>query len=265
VLRLLVFISASVLGLGSAVAQQPQALVLIDGVLSCQPLTGCDPDMGPGCSDGAVCGQVGPDETWSCTHLIDTFLCCDGEGAGDADAKCVITNPIDGSDNVDGRCIEIDGVPGVAGVCQFGEEGGDVFAPTFCEDDASSPLQWIVPCLTSPPPESMPIYKWRQGDCDEDGTPNGIDYDLGCGPCDPTMGASADLMSCDINDPPDAGPDTAVTPPTPDARTQFRGVGGCNCDVATDRRGAPTALMALFVFALALFRSCRRAGRQHSN
>jgi len=258
----------------AAAAAQPQRLVNTDGSLECVYLNECDPSA-PACAEGEDCTQIGSFDLYWCNRGQDGFFCCGGSGPGGADSKCDIHDGVVGDLDAEGECRMFEGddqIGGVEGVCQFkGDTPTDDpgYAPTFCENDpAISPEQFLIQCMTTP--EGNPTDDWHQGDCDGDTWKNSIDFGNRCGSCDP-MNYPTDDRSGEcvvpVLPPADAGPDTGprrdtgtgATPGSPPG-PNFRGAGGCACESAAAPFDAPAA-PALFVIALFLFRSTRRAGR----
>jgi len=248
------FVSAA----SSAYAQEPQRLVLtIDGALICQPMDTCTEDT---CRGGETCGTVGenPDATY-CHFKDDSFICCDSSGSGSADSDC--TTVSSRGVRFSGVCVEIEGLEGASGVCEFPDERGH----TYCAEGAALTRDQITACMTSPGDPGFPTDNWNFGDCDGDGVPNGREWTFYCDGCDRedytledggcSLTAASDA-AVDANR--DASRDASPTTGRGESSV-FRGSGGCTCGATG---GAPFDLGAWPFAALALlwaaFRPCRR-------
>ncbi|MFW6050722.1 MAG: MYXO-CTERM sorting domain-containing protein [Myxococcota bacterium] len=177
-----------------------------------------------------------------------TELACCGEGGVDGCPPRL---------GVEGTCTEVAETD--VGVCLYPELfrlcPADNAADEVTRED-------LVRCFQLPGQDGYTL-DWKRGDCDGDGTANGLD----CFPCD------RDRQECP-NDAgvPDAGTGEDGGRPGADAggtgdadggeepasQVSFRGDGGCECRAANGGDGAGGLLVGLVLLGLALGRTRRR-------
>ncbi len=216
------------------------------------------------CRGGETCGTVGEatDATF-CHFKDDSFICCDSSGSGSADSDC--TTVSSRGVRFEGVCVEVEGLEGPGGVCEFPDDRGH----TLCTEDSTLSREQITACMTSAGDPGFPRGNWNLGDCDGDGVRNGREWTFYCDGCDHedytleeggcSLTAASDA-AVDANR--DAGRDASRDSSTTTGRREranFRGSGGCTCGVAG---GAPFDLGAVPFAALALLWAAVRSRRR---